>query len=248
LKKTRIIGIIPARYGSTRFPGKALARISGKPMIRHVYERAKKASLVGKVMVATDDERIARVVRDFGGEAVMTPAGCASGTDRVARAAKKIPCDIVVNIQGDEPLIPPSVIDGAVRLLISDKSAVMGTVVKRITDKKEIDDPDVVKAVVDRNGYAVYFSRAAIPSPACAAGKSVFYKHMGIYAYRRKFLLRLARMKPSYLEKMERLEQLRVIEGGYRIKAYVSRHDSIAVDTRRDIKKVIKKLGIRRKK
>src|SRR5512139_2828916 len=188
-----IIAIIPARYGSTRFPGKSLALIEDKPMIQWVYERTKRSRLVTRVIVATDDERIRKAVSDFGGEAVLTSPAHPTGTDRIAEVARALTCDIVVNVQGDEPLVHPDMIDEAVAPLVNDVSIPMGTVCKKIEDRNEAFDPNVVKVVFDKKGFALYFSRAPIPwDRDCWAGKNSFgdmplasplYKHIGLYVY-----------------------------------------------------------------
>ena len=246
--------IIPARYGSTRFPGKPLALIAGKPVIQHIYERAKTATLVDRVMVATDSEEICQAVLSFGGTAVMTSSGHRSGTDRIAEVARGSDYDIIVNVQGDEPLIRGEMIDDVVRLL-ADSRADMGTLVRRIENPDEIFDPNVVKAVFDREGFALYFSRAPIPFyreefSDCRSDKErslnrqssivncQSYKHIGIYSYRRDVLLRLAELPRSPVEKAEKLEQLRALENGYRIKVGITEHETIGVDSRDDMRKV----------
>jgi 3-deoxy-manno-octulosonate cytidylyltransferase (CMP-KDO synthetase) len=250
--QTDIIAVIPARYGSTRFPGKALAPIRDKPMIRWVYERTKQSRLVTRVIVATDDERIRQAVNAFGGEAVMTSAGHATGTDRIAEVVRSIACDIVVNVQGDEPLIHPDMIDQAVRPLVNDPSIPMGTVCRKIDDRREAFDPNVVKVVFDANSFALYFSRAPIPWDRDEwAGRSsleglplagTMYKHIGLYVYRRDFLLAYAAMGQTRLEGVEKLEQLRALESGYRIKTVVTEHESFGVDIPGDLSKILKRL------
>jgi 3-deoxy-manno-octulosonate cytidylyltransferase (CMP-KDO synthetase) len=236
--------VIPARYASQRLPGKPLAEIDGRPMIRHVYERVAQAGLVGRVLVATDDERIAAAVQAFGGEAVMTPADLPSGTDRVAFVARSLTgTDIVVNVQGDEPLIPAAMIDQAIRPLVADPALVCGTLVKRIITEAELQSPAVVKVVCDLQGDAVYFSRSPIPfardeRPSDRTTMHTYYRHIGLYVFRRDFLLELATWKPTPLEEAEKLEQLRILEHGYRIRATVTTHDSIAVDTPEDLERV----------
>jgi 3-deoxy-manno-octulosonate cytidylyltransferase (CMP-KDO synthetase) len=247
-----IIAIIPARYASTRYPGKALVMIKGKPMIQWVYERTKQSKLVSRVVVATDDERIRQAVASFGGEAMMTSPAHATGTDRIAEVAGKLECDIVVNVQGDEPLIRPEMIDQAIAPLAEDPSIPMGTLCKKIENRDEAFDPNVVKVVFDKNGYALYFSRAPIPWDRDRwAGKSSLreltldgplYKHVGLYAYRREFLLQYARMSPTALEAAEKLEQLRALEHGFRIKTVVTEHESFGVDIPDDLGKILKRL------
>lgn len=231
------IGVIPARYGSTRLGGKVLKDICGKPMIQHIWEAAKKAVLIDDVLIATDDERVIKAVSSFGGKAVMTAKEHASGTDRIVEAVFSIDCDIVINIQGDEPLVKPPMLDLLADAMISDKKLQMATLVKKIEDKRELDNPNVVKAVLDRNNYAIYFSRSRIPYPRFPE-EALCYKHMGIYAYTKDFLLTFAALKPSPLEKAEGLEQLRAIENGYRIKVVETNVDTIAVDVADDLKLV----------
>lgn len=240
----RVVAIIPARYASQRLPGKPLLDIAGRPMIRHVVERAAAARSIERVIVATDDERIAAAVRDFGGEAVMTPPDLPSGTDRVALVARSLPdAAIVVNVQGDEPLLPSAMLDEAVRPLSADPSVVCATLVRRIETVRELDSPSVVKVVLSRAGDALYFSRLPVPLLRGGAGPDrprlhAYYKHIGVYVYRREFLLQLAALPPSPLETAEKLEQLRILEYGYRIRAAVTEHDSIAVDTAEDLERV----------
>jgi 3-deoxy-manno-octulosonate cytidylyltransferase (CMP-KDO synthetase) len=240
----KIIGIIPARFQSSRFPGKPLVDLAGKPMIQWVWEQAKKARSLDAVLVATDDARIAKVVRSFGGEAVMTPVSCATGTDRIALAARKYNPGIVVNIQGDEPLLPPSLIDQLVTLLLKNPSAAMATLCHPFMDQAEWRNPNVVKIAMDLKGQALYFSRSPIPFPrnvnlgahghAPLRGNSNFAKHIGLYAYRAWFLREFTRLKPTPLEKLECLEQLRALENGYAIQVGWTKHTTIAVDTPRD--------------
>ncbi len=232
------VAVIPARYHSTRLPGKALADIGGHPMIEHVYRRASAARTIASVIVATDDGRIARAVRAFGGDVRMTSAAHQSGTDRLAEVATHLTCDLVVNVQGDEPLLEPAMIDEAVSAFHGDPQLMMSTLRRRIDDPAERDDPNVTKVVVDGEGYALYFSRAPIPyvregSPAAPA-----WRHVGLYVYRRECLLRLARLEPTALERSEALEQLRALEHGIRIKALETAYDSIGVDTPADLERV----------
>jgi len=251
-----IIALIPARYGSTRFPGKSLAMIEGKPMIQWVYERTKRSRLITRVIVATDDERISRTVIAFGGEAVMTSPVHATGTDRIAEVAGNLDCSLVVNVQGDEPLIHPVMIDQAIRPLIDDPSIPMGTVCRRIEGRREAFDPNVVKVVFDREGFALYFSRAPIPWDRDHwAGKESLrdlplschlYKHIGLYVYRKDFLLNYTRMPQTSLELTEKLEQLRVLESGHRIKTVVTEHESFGVDIPEDLGKILQRLEERR--
>ena len=249
------IVVIPARYESTRFPGKALALIAGRPMIEHVYERAARARGVARVLVATDDDRIAIAVERFGGTAVMTRATHATGTDRLAEVASRIECDVIVNVQGDEPLIEPAMIEQAIAPFAADPALQMTSLRARIVDPAELHDPNVVKVVVDGDDFALYFSRAPIPftrddtpeAPALsrptAAGPHASradgpWRHVGLYGYRRSFLPTFAALPPSPLEQTERLEQLRALEHGIRIKVLETSHFSIGVDTPADLAKV----------
>lgn len=238
--KPRTVGIIPARYASSRFPGKALADLAGKPMVQHVVERAMRASLLDEVLVATDDSRIAEAVQRFGGTARMTSPTHPSGTDRIAEVVRDLACDLVVNIQGDEPLIDPAVIDQAVKPLADDSSIDMGTLARPM-GLDEAADPGKVKVVVDRRGFALYFSRSRIPyirddRPPPTARP--YLLHMGLYVYRRETLLRLAALPPTPLEERERLEQLRALEHGIRIRVVVAEHESFGVDTPADLERV----------
>ena len=249
-RKENIVAIIPARYGSTRLPAKPLLDLAGKPMVQHVYERTKKAKLVEQVIVATDDERVVRAVEAFQGEVVMTPRDVRSGSDRVALVAGDLPsASIIVNVQGDEPLIEPAMIDEAIRPLVDDETILVGTLVKRIDAGIELANPNIVKVVLDTNGFAMYFSRSPIPygstdpkgrEPFVRDGKSpeAFYKHIGLYVFRRDFLLKFASLSESTLERVEKLEQLRILEHGYRIKATVTKYDSVPVDTLDDAERV----------
>lgn len=230
----RTLCVIPARYASTRLPGKPLADICGKPMICRVLERARCARKPDKVIVATDDERICDAVRAEGGEALMTRTDHPTGTDRLAEVAEAYPAvDLIVNVQGDEPLIEPSVIDDLIAPFEMDENLPMATVMTRMEDAEEQLDPNNVKVVVDKLGYALYFSRSLVPYPRAAAGP--VYKHIGIYAYRRDFLLRYARLEPTPLEKAESLEQLRALENGYGIRVLETDCRFVGVDTPEDL-------------
>jgi 3-deoxy-manno-octulosonate cytidylyltransferase (CMP-KDO synthetase) len=241
---TRTVAIIPARFGSTRLPGKPLLLIAGKPMIQHVVERVSKARLVERVMVATDDQRIMDAVQAFGGEAVMTSPECRSGTDRIAEVAKKLSgVDVVVNVQGDEPLIPPTMIDAAIQPLWDDPMVLVGTLVRRIADFAELDDPAVPKVVLSRNGECLYFTRSAVPYGRDLPYEAwlahhTYYRHIGIYVFRRSFLLRYASLAQTPLEQAEKLEQLRILEHGYSIHAAITEEESMAVDTPADLERV----------
>ncbi len=212
-----VAGIIPARYGSTRLPGKALEQILGKPMVQRVYERSAQSSVLDTVCVATDDERIARAVEGFGGRAIMTSPDHPSGTDRLAEAVQSLDAEIVVNIQGDQPFIDPAMIDEVVEPFLDDESINMTTVMHPISRAEDIEDTACVKVVVDRAGFALYFSRSLIPYPETDEPHGV-YEHVGLYAYRAGFLHKIANLPPTLLERVESLEQLRVLEHGYRIR------------------------------
>ncbi len=238
----RIVGIIPARYQSSRLPAKVLADICGKTMIQRTYEGAAEASLLSSLIVAADDQRIVDVVRSFGGEAVITSASHRSGTERCAEVARDLDCDIIVNIQGDEPLIKPEIVDEAAKLLIEDPIPEMATLASKTDLEEELFDRSVVKVVFDVKGYALYFSRALIPHSKTGAlqpGIS-YHRHIGIYAYRKEFLLRYVNLPRSDLEVAEGLEQLRALDNGYRIKVGVVRHHSLNVDTPEHLEKVRK--------
>jgi 3-deoxy-manno-octulosonate cytidylyltransferase (CMP-KDO synthetase) len=232
------VAIIPARYESSRLPGKVLADIAGRPMIEHVYRRAASASTVSRVIVATDDRRIFDAVLAFGGEAVMTSAAHQSGTDRLAEAAATLACDVVVNVQGDEPLLSPDSIDAAVEPFARDRALEMSTLRRAITDPAELRNPNVTKVVVDRDGFALYFSRAPIPFTRAGQPPAPAWAHIGLYVYRRTTLLRVAALPQTAMERAEALEQLRALEHGIRIKAIESAHDTIGVDTREDLERV----------
>jgi 3-deoxy-manno-octulosonate cytidylyltransferase (CMP-KDO synthetase) len=241
----RITAIIPARFASSRFPGKPLADICGKPMVQWVYERAALSTLVDRVIVATDDERIFQRVADFGGEAQMTGADHPTGTDRLAEVASRIETDLVVNVQGDEPLIDPRMIDQAIGPLKADRNIVMGTLKSRIASVEEYLNPNVVKVVADRQGFALYFSRAPVPHPRDVAGSLAdhflqleIFKHIGLYVYRRDFLLAFPSLPATPLESMEKLEQLRALENGFRIRVVETGLISQGVDTPEDLERV----------
>jgi 3-deoxy-manno-octulosonate cytidylyltransferase (CMP-KDO synthetase) len=234
----KIIGVIPARWGSTRFEGKPLADIAGKPMVRHVWERSKKSRLLDDVLIACDDERVAAAAKKFGATAIMTSPHHASGTDRIAEAIAKYPADIIVNIQGDEPLMDSRLIDHLAQALVDKPQCVMATVIKKIERTDDLDNPNVVKVVKDHDGIALYFSRSAIPFDRDGKGGSTFYKHIGIYAYRRDFLLMYKNLPASKLEQTEKLEQLRALEAGFRIMTVETDRETIGVDTPEDVAKV----------
>ena len=242
---TGIIGVIPARYGSTRFPGKPLALIRGKPMIQHVYERCQKVRSLDSVLVATDDARIYSCVTGFGGRAVMTSPRHQTGTDRIAEAIRKFKIQntkfqIIINIQGDEPLISPRAIDLLAATMACDPGLRMATLATPFRDRRELESPDTVKIAVDREGFAMYFSRAVIPfiRDARETDPGLFLKHIGMYAYRIGFLHRFTAWPAGRLEKMEKLEQLRALERGVRIRVMVTPDHSPGVDTPRDLEQV----------
>ena len=248
----KITAIIPARFASVRFAGKVLADIMGKPMVQHVYERTAKAAMVSEVIVATDDERVAAAVRTFGGRVEMTDKGHETGTDRLAEVAARLDSDIIVNVQGDEPLIEPAMIDEAIKPLVEDSSVLMGTLKSRIKTLHDFLSQNVVKVVTDQAGFALYFSRSPLPNfrdkwndlkdEKFASGKLLCYKHVGLYVYQREFLLKYSRMAPTFLEMAEKLEQLRVLENGHRIKVVETEHETVGVDTPADLEKVLERL------
>jgi len=237
----KITAFIPARYESSRFPGKPLALIAGKPMIQHTYERALSCPELSGVYVATDDERIADCVHKFGGNALMTsPAHC-SGTDRIAEAALKVGLeggDLVVNIQGDQPSFQPSVVTDLVRPLMEDRNLPMSTLRYRIARTEEIQNPNHVKVVTDRDGFAIYFSRCPIPYCRDGIPDGVHFKHLGFYCFRMGFLIRFTSLSQGVLESLEKLEQLRALEHGYRIKVPETLFDSVEVDIPQDVKAI----------
>jgi 3-deoxy-manno-octulosonate cytidylyltransferase (CMP-KDO synthetase) len=247
--KVRTLGVIPARYGAQRFPGKPLAMIAGKTLVQRVYEQAAKAKRVDKVVVATEDTRILEAVESYGGDAMLTSPECATGTDRVAEVARQYDCELVLNIQGDEPLMRPEMIDQLVEGMLADTGCAMGTLARKINAAEQLTNPNVVKVVIGKTGNALYFSRSQIPFvrdvvaavPAAAPGTgatTTFLKHLGIYAFRREFLFKFVALPQSELEKAEKLEQLRALENGFGIKVWVTPFDSIGVDTPEDVQLV----------
>jgi 3-deoxy-manno-octulosonate cytidylyltransferase (CMP-KDO synthetase) len=242
----RVVGVIPSRYGSIRFDGKPLANICGKPMIQWVCQRALQAECIESVHVATDDSRIRDAVNRFGGKVVMTSSKCRSGTDRVADAAERLGLDsgdVVVNIQGDQPLVDPRCFDAVVRPFFGDPAVRMSTLAFAIVDQREITDPKDVKVTFDNKGDALYFSRAAIPQGRDGAGGYETYKHLGVYAYTQEFLACFRRLPPGRLEEIEKLEQLRAMEHGHRIRVVVTPYDSPEVDLPVDIQRIEKKMA-----
>lgn len=234
----RTIAVIPSRFESKRLPGKPLANIHGKPLVQHVYERASSARTVERVVVATDDERIRAAVAAFGGEALMSQASHESGTDRVAEAVSEMDVDLVVNVQGDEPLIDPKAIDEAITLAETTPGAIV-SLMSPLTDEGSRDDPNVVKVVTDLRGFALYFSRSRIPAPGRDPHRDTpCFQHIGLYVYPKSVLERLTRLAPTPLEKTERLEQLRALENGIPIRMHETEHASIGVDTPEDLERV----------
>ena len=233
------MGVIPARYGSSRLPGKPLVDLQGKPLLYYVYQRSLKARSLTRVLIATDDDRIYRAACDFGAEVVMTEKSHRSGTDRIAEAIQNIPADLVINIQGDEPLIDVDAIDQVVRLLQEDPVADMATLKTPIKNHEDLANPSVVKVVTDERDYALYFSRS--PIPYFRSSPQSFehcYRHVGLYAYRRDFLMRFTKWTPSTLEKMEDLEQLRALEHGAKIKVGFTDTHLFGVDTPEDLERI----------
>jgi 3-deoxy-manno-octulosonate cytidylyltransferase (CMP-KDO synthetase) len=237
----KTVAFIPSRYDSTRFPGKPLALIAGKPMIQHVCDCAESCPDVSDVYVATDDERIFQCVRDFGGKSLLTSKEHPSGTDRIAEAVKKLDLnddDIVVNIQGDQPVFKPVVISDMLAPLFADKGIPMSTLKYRIRDEKEIENSNIVKVVTDHNDFALYFSRCSIPFFRDMDSTHTHYKHLGFYAFRKDFLIKFNLLSGGTLEAIEKLEQLRALEHGFRIKVVETLFDSVEVDIEEDIVKV----------
>ena len=238
---SNVVAIVPARYESTRLPGKPLALIDGKPMIQHVYERVRGVAVVDRVLVATDDARIAAAVRSFGGDVALTRSDHASGTDRIAEVAATLDAELIVNVQGDLPFLEAQMVNAAVALMRADGALPMATLKTPIHDAAEMANPNAVKVVTDRDGYALYFSRSPLPywrDPADGPADGVLgYKHIGLYAYRRDFLLTFARLAPTPLERAEKLEQLRALEWGFRIKVAETAAVGIEVDTPHDLER-----------
>jgi 3-deoxy-manno-octulosonate cytidylyltransferase (CMP-KDO synthetase) len=235
-----ILAVIPARYASTRLPGKPLISIAGKPMIERVWERARQASRVSRVIVATDDERIVKAVKSFGGEAVLTRADHRSGTERVAEVAVAHPdAEILVNVQGDMPLIDPAAIDAGIEAVGGEEDVKLGTLAVPIGNPAEIMDPNVVKTVLDFDGNALYFSRAPIPWVRDRQGPvhAKHLKHVGLYVFRREALLEFATFPQGDLERIEQLEQLRWLENGYRIRVVETEYKTVEVDTPEDVRR-----------
>lgn len=233
-----VICIIPARYASTRLPGKPLLDIGGKPMIQHVVERVRQARLPSRVLVATDDERILAAVQKFGGEACMTADHHPTGTDRLAEVARQLPeADLILNVQGDEPLISPVALDELIEAFAGSPDLQMATLMTPLAEQ-DYANPAAVKVVASLDGHALYFSRSLIPYPRNPDATTRYFKHIGVYAYRREFLLRFAALEPTPLEKTESLEQLRALEHGYRIRLIETAFQPIGVDTPEDLERV----------
>jgi 3-deoxy-manno-octulosonate cytidylyltransferase (CMP-KDO synthetase) len=235
-----VIGVIPARYSSTRFEGKILAGILGKPMLQHVWERARQALVLEDLIIACDDDSVAEVARGFGAKVEMTSKGHSCGTDRIIEVINPLDVRIIINIQADEPLIHPTMIDTLARSLLEDTEISMATVAKKIDNTEEINQPNIVKVVVDKNNFALYFSRGAIPFRArnSEVKLPLYYKHIGLYGYSKDFLFTYKNLPVSSLEQVECLEQLRVLEAGFRIKVIQTQYDTIGVDTPEDLEKV----------
>ena len=235
------IGIIPARFGSTRFEGKLLADLCGKPVVQHTWENAKKSKSLGDLIIATDDKRIYNVCKGFGAKAIYTSKAHKSGSDRLTEVVSDIDTKTVVNIQADEPFIHPSMIDDVVSPVLKDKDTQMATLCHKIRNEHEVLNPNIVKVVFDRKGFALYFSRSVIPYKSRATSNEQrttnHYKHIGLYAYTKDFLFTFKSLPQSPLEKVEKLEQLRVIENGYKIKVIETRHDTVGIDTPEDLVK-----------
>lgn len=242
----KVLGVIPARFGSTRFPGKTLANLAGKTVIERVYENTKRARFLNRIIIATDDKRIYKKAKSFGASVVMTSGKHNSGTERVAEVARKIRADVVVNIQGDEPFLKSSMIDSLVREFKA-KDVRMATLATKIKNSADLDNPNIVKVVFDRNNYALYFSRSRIPylRDKTQGIRHRYYKHIGIYAYRSKFLLDFIKLPMSGLEKIELLEQLRALENGVKIKVVLVKEDTLSIDTPQDLKRA--KVFLKRK-
>ncbi len=240
----KIFVCIPARYGSTRFPGKVLAEKTGKYLVQHTYESASRAKSVDDVIVATDSDKVFEAVKSFGGECVMTSSEHRSGTDRIAEAMKGYDADIVVNVQADEPEIEPSSIEKVARLLEKNKKVPMATLVSKIEDENQLNDPNVVKVIVNKKNEAIYFSRLPVPYNRDNAGIgncSDYLRHLGIYAYRKEFLEKLTKLQPTFLERSEKLEQLRVLENGFSIMVGKVEHVCEGIDTSGQYEKFVKR-------
>jgi len=241
-----VLGVVPARFASTRFPGKVIANLAGKPLVLHAYERAKRAALLDDVIIAADDQRIVDALAPFGARVVMTSARHATGTDRIAEVIQGEDADIVVNVQGDEALIDPGTIDAAIRPVLDDPEIVMSTARRQIRELALVSNPNIVKVVCDQRGRAIYFSRSAVPFIRDEADRTAepdcYWQHIGLYVYRREFLLSYAAMPQTPLEKLEKLEQLRVLEHGYKIAVVDTEYEGLGVDVPEDLEWARKKL------
>ncbi len=237
------IGVIPARYASTRFEGKVLADLCGKPVIQHVYERAKQAKMLDDLIVACDDERVKNAVLKFGGKAIITSLDQPTGTDRLTEVVNPLDVKVVVNIQGDEPFVQPIMIDNIVLELLNNAKTAMATIIRKIEDEKELCDPNVVKVVIDKDGFALYFSRNFIPfvrdriPTKSILEQCTFYKHIGLYGYTKDFLFMFKNLPKTGLEEAEKLEQLRALEHGYKIKTIITKFDTVGIDTPEDLER-----------
>jgi 3-deoxy-manno-octulosonate cytidylyltransferase (CMP-KDO synthetase) len=231
------LGVIPARFASTRFPGKVLAPLAGKAVLQHVWEKALQSKILEDVVIATDDARVKDFAETFGARAILTSSGHLSGTDRICEIVNPRDVRVVLNIQADEPFIEPAMLDSLALALLEDKTLVMATLIYPLKNQQDLHSPNVVKVVKDRHNFALYFSRSPIPflRNLEPEEKAVFYKHIGIYAYSKDFLFTYAHLAPTLLEKAEGLEQLRVLENGYRIKLVESQFDTISIDTPQDL-------------
>lgn len=246
MKREKIVGIIPARFNSKRFPGKVLYTIKGKTLLQHTYERSCLAKSLSEIYIATDSKKIANTAESFGAKVVMTSSNCRSGSDRAAEAAQQIDASIIVNVQADEPFLPTEAIEEPLKILLKNKDIYIATSVTRIKEKEELYDQNVVKTVLDRENFALYFSRSLIPFPRIYFDddkltylkKVMFYKHIGAYIFRKSLLDKFAQWQTSFLENIESLEQLRILENGYKIKVSIIKKDSPCVDTLEDIKKL----------
>ncbi|MFQ5455386.1 MAG: 3-deoxy-manno-octulosonate cytidylyltransferase [Nitrospirota bacterium] len=235
----RTIIIIPARYSSSRFPGKVLAGICGKPLIQHIFEQAKKVCLAEDIIVATDDKRISDEVSSFGGKSVFTSPDHKTGSDRIAEVAEKEKCDIIINLQGDEILVYPDMVNELISLFLEDKTLEMGTIKRKIVKREDIYNHNIVKVVTDKQGYALYFSRSPIPFMrdinSYDLSQQKYYQHIGIYGYKRDFILKFNSLPLSFLEEAEKLEQLRALENGYKIKVIETKGESLRIDVPEDL-------------
>lgn len=240
----KIMGVIPARFHSTRFAGKVLADLGGKPVVQHVWENAKKSKMLDDLVIAADDERIIKEAEDFNAKAIYTSPDQPSGTDRLVEVVNPIDVEVIINIQGDEPMVRPEMIDELARTILEEKDVQMATLARRIEDTNEIKNPNVVKVLIDKNGFALYFSRSVIPYPRHET-MPIYYKHLGLYAYTKDFLFEFTNLPKSHLEMTEGLEQLRALENGYRIKVVETKFDTIGIDTPEDLEKAKQAMGIR---